>query len=50
MKIISIHVPEAYLNGIDRLVSELVYPSRAELIRVAIRDLCDLLVFICLKL
>ncbi|MHA1680126.1 MAG: ribbon-helix-helix domain-containing protein [Promethearchaeota archaeon] len=33
------HVPEAYLEGLDSLVSERVYPNRSEAIRVAVRDL-----------
>jgi len=38
MPVISIHVPEQYIRAIDRLVSMRRYPSRAEAIRVAIRD------------
>lgn len=39
MKLITVHLPEAYLNGIDRLVSNDAYPNRSEAIRVAVRDL-----------
>ena len=39
MKLITVHLPEAYLAGIDRLVSSDAYPNRSEAIRVAVRDL-----------
>ena len=39
MKLITVHVPEAYLSGIEELVNMQVYPNRSEVIRVAIRDL-----------
>ncbi|TFG02179.1 MAG: ribbon-helix-helix protein, CopG family [Promethearchaeota archaeon] len=39
MKLITVHVPEAYLSGIEDLVNLNVYPNRSEVIRVAIRDL-----------
>ncbi|MBD3352189.1 MAG: ribbon-helix-helix protein, CopG family [Candidatus Lokiarchaeota archaeon] len=39
MKLITVHVPEAYLNAIDQLISADAYPNRSEAIRVAIRDL-----------
>ena len=39
MKLITVHVPEAYLSGIEELVHQNVYPNRSEVIRVAIRDL-----------
>jgi Arc/MetJ-type ribon-helix-helix transcriptional regulator len=32
-------VPEPYLQAIDELVKKRFYPNRAELIRIAIRDL-----------
>nr|MDO8098380.1 ribbon-helix-helix domain-containing protein [Candidatus Njordarchaeota archaeon] len=38
-KIITIHLPEAYLEGIERLVQRKIYGNRSEAIRVAIRDL-----------
>ncbi len=39
MKLITCHLPEAYLSGIEELVNLNVYPNRSEAIRVAIRDL-----------
>jgi len=39
MKLITIHLPEAYIHGIDKLVLDGVYPNRSEAIRVATRDL-----------
>ena len=39
MKLITCHIPEAYLTGIEELVNMNLYPNRSEVIRVAIRDL-----------
>ncbi len=39
MKLITCHIPEAYLTGIEELVNMNMYPNRSEVIRVAIRDL-----------
>jgi Arc/MetJ-type ribon-helix-helix transcriptional regulator len=39
MRLITVHLPAAYLNGIDRLVTAEAYPNRSEAIRVAVRDL-----------
>ena len=39
MKLITCHLPEAYLAGIEELVNMNCYPNRSEVIRVAIRDL-----------
>ena len=39
MKLITCHLPEAYLSGIEELVNMNMYPNRSEVIRVAIRDL-----------
>lgn len=39
MKLITCHLPEAYLKGIEELVNQNMYPNRSEVIRVAIRDL-----------
>jgi len=39
MKIVTINVPEAYLESIELLTGENgIYPSRSELIRVAVRE------------
>ena len=39
IKLITVHVPEAYIKGIEELVNMNMYPNRSEVIRVAIRDL-----------
>ncbi|UYP46448.1 hypothetical protein NEF87_002733 [Candidatus Lokiarchaeum ossiferum] len=39
MRLITVHLPEAYLAGIDKLVTNEAYPNRSETIRVAVRDL-----------
>ena len=39
MKIVTVNVPESYLESIERLTGENgLYPSRSELIRVAVRE------------
>lgn len=39
MKIVTVNVPESYLESVEKLVGENgLYPSRSELIRVAVRD------------
>ena len=40
MKLVSVKMPRAYIEGIDYLVKvKKVYPSRSEAVRIAIRDL-----------
>ncbi|MHA1680229.1 MAG: ribbon-helix-helix domain-containing protein [Promethearchaeota archaeon] len=39
MKIVPIHLPVKYLEGLDTLIDSDVYPNRSEAIRMAIRDL-----------
>jgi antitoxin ParD1/3/4 len=39
MKLITLYLPEHYINTLDELVAEHIYPNRAEAIRIAIRDL-----------
>jgi len=39
MKLITCHLPEAYLDGLDQLIQAENYPNRSEAIRVAVRDL-----------
>ncbi|MEM3526021.1 MAG: type II toxin-antitoxin system ParD family antitoxin [Candidatus Jordarchaeaceae archaeon] len=39
MKLISIKLPNAYLDGLNELVKMGIYPSRSEAIRVAVRDM-----------
>jgi len=41
MRLITVYLPESYLKALDELVEERYYPSRAEAIRVAIRDLLN---------
>ncbi|MCK4285181.1 MAG: ribbon-helix-helix protein, CopG family [Candidatus Lokiarchaeota archaeon] len=39
MKIVTVNIPESYLESIKRLIGENgLYPSRSELIRVAVRE------------
>ena len=39
MKVVTVHLPEAYVEAIDNLVKKGYYPNRAEAIRMAVRDL-----------
>ncbi len=39
MKLITVNLPEAYVNGLERLIFEKLYPNRSEAIRIAVRDL-----------
>ncbi len=39
MKLVTLHVPTAYLEGLEQLVDTKLYPNRSEAIRIAIRDL-----------
>jgi len=39
MALISVHLPKQMLEELDELVSQGVFPSRSEAIRIAIRDL-----------
>ena len=39
MRLISVTVPEAYLDALEELVRRGVYPNRSAAIRAAIRDL-----------
>ncbi|MCS7386142.1 MAG: ribbon-helix-helix domain-containing protein [archaeon GB-1867-005] len=38
MRVISIRLPSVYIELIDELVRMGIYPSRSEVIRVALRD------------
>ena len=38
MKLITVHIPEMFLDALDYLVEEGKYPNRSEIIRIAIRD------------
>lgn len=39
MKLVSVYLPEPYVNAVDELVRENYYVSRGEFIRTAIREL-----------
>ena len=39
MVIITLHIPEALLEGLDQLVEMKMYRCRSEALRVAVRDL-----------
>ena len=39
MKLITLYLPETYIDALDQLVGDRYYPNRAEAIRMAIRDL-----------
>jgi antitoxin ParD1/3/4 len=39
VKLITIHLPESYINDLDELVDGNFYPNRAEAIRLAVRDM-----------
>ncbi len=39
MKLVTVLLPEAYLEGLDELVRMNMYPSRSSVIRSSVRDL-----------
>ncbi len=39
MKVVTICLPESYIDGMDKLIKQAMYPNRSEVIRIAIRDL-----------
>lgn len=39
MKLISVKMPEALIEGMDELIRRGLYPSRSAIMRVAIRDM-----------
>ena len=39
MRLVTVHLPAAYLQDLDDLVRNARYPNRSEAIRTAIRDL-----------
>jgi antitoxin ParD1/3/4 len=39
MKLVTLHIPEQYIEGLEQLVDSRLYPNRSEAIRIAIRDL-----------
>lgn len=39
LKLVTVHLPQEFINGLDELVWQRRYPNRSEAIRNAIRDL-----------
>jgi len=39
VKVITLNIPEPYIEALDELVTASMYPNRAEAIRLAVRDL-----------
>ncbi len=39
MRVVTICLPESYVEGVDELIVQNKYPNRSEVIRIAIRDL-----------
>ncbi|MEA2070324.1 MAG: ribbon-helix-helix domain-containing protein [Asgard group archaeon] len=39
MRLLTVHVPDGFLEGLDELVRQKRYANRSEIIRIAIRDL-----------
>ena len=39
MRVVTICMPESYVDGVDELIGQNKYPNRSEVIRIAIRDL-----------
>ncbi len=39
MRVVTICMPESYVEGVDKLIQQGMYPNRSEVIRIAIRDL-----------
>ncbi|MFW9808264.1 MAG: ribbon-helix-helix domain-containing protein [Candidatus Thorarchaeota archaeon] len=39
MRVVTICLPESYVEGIDELIEQNKYPNRSEVIRISIRDL-----------
>jgi Arc/MetJ-type ribon-helix-helix transcriptional regulator len=38
MQLITINLPQAYIDGLEKLVEDEIYPNRSEAIRNAVRD------------
>lgn len=38
MKVVTVHLPELYVEALDGLIEKRLYPNRAEAIRTALRD------------
>ena len=39
MKVITLNLPDAYVNGLEKLVQNEILPNRSEGIRIAVREL-----------
>ncbi|MHA1276526.1 MAG: ribbon-helix-helix domain-containing protein [Candidatus Helarchaeota archaeon] len=39
MQLITVHLPRSYIEGLEHLVKDQIYPNRSEAIRVAVRDM-----------
>ncbi|MFX1450896.1 MAG: ribbon-helix-helix domain-containing protein [Promethearchaeota archaeon] len=39
MKLVTLHLPDTYIQDLEKLVQQKRYPNRSEAIRVAVRDL-----------
>jgi antitoxin ParD1/3/4 len=39
MKLVTLTLPQAYLDGLEKLVQEEILPNRSEGIRIAVREL-----------
>ena len=39
MRLVTVHLPQSYIEGLEELVKDSIYPNRSEAIRVAIRDM-----------
>lgn len=39
MKLITVNCPESYVEAMDELIRRGMYPSRSEIIRIAVRDM-----------
>ena len=39
MKLVTVKIPEALIDGMDELVKKGMYPSRSSAVRTAVRDL-----------
>jgi Arc/MetJ-type ribon-helix-helix transcriptional regulator len=39
MKLVTLYLPEGYVEALDQLVKDQFYPNRAEAMRIAVKDL-----------
>lgn len=39
MRLVTVHLPKSYIEGLEVLVKDNIYPNRSEAIRVAVRDM-----------